>query len=143
MAIEWSDSLATGVGWQDKQHKELFRRINSLLDAMNVGLGKEEVSRLFTFLDEYFVVHFEAEEQAMNRYRYPGLIAHLAEHMGFIERVSALKDECGAGITTGSVIKVQRLVVDWLVNHIGGVDKALGKFLIDAERNERLAGRKD
>ncbi|MCR4287523.1 MAG: bacteriohemerythrin, partial [Deltaproteobacteria bacterium] len=132
MAIEWSSRLETGVAWQDRQHKEIFRRINGLLDAMNDGFGKEEVSRLFTYLDEYIVVHFAEEEQAMNRYGYPGLISHLAEHMAFIETVCALKQECSAGITTGSVIKVKRAVVDWLANHIAGADHALGRFMMEA-----------
>jgi len=141
MAIEWSDSFSTGVVWQDRQHKELFRRMNSLLDAMDIGRGKDEVKKTFTFLDEYFVVHFEAEEQAMNRHHYPGLIEHLGEHMGFIDRVSALRKECEAAPpTTALVIKVQSMVVDWFVKHIGTDDKRLGKFLRDAEKDaEKMA----
>jgi len=37
MAIEWTNDLATGVSEIDYQHKELFRRINSLLDACREG----------------------------------------------------------------------------------------------------------
>lgn len=133
MAIEWSDSFSTGIGWQDRQHKELFRRMNSLLDAMDLGHGKGEVLKTFTFLDEYFVIHFEAEEQAMNRYHYPGMMSHISEHMGFIERVSALKKECESSPSTAMVIKVQSMVVDWFVNHIGSEDQRLGKFIHESE----------
>ncbi|MBI5644094.1 MAG: hemerythrin family protein [Deltaproteobacteria bacterium] len=133
MAIEWSNSLSTGLLWQDNQHKELFRRINSLLDAMNVGLGKEEVVRLFKFLDDYIVVHFEAEETAMSKNNFPGMLAHLAQHTRFIENISRLREECRENISTGLVIKVQREVVDWLINHIGGIDKELGTFLTNAD----------
>ncbi|MBI5644093.1 MAG: hemerythrin family protein [Deltaproteobacteria bacterium] len=135
MAIEWSKSLSTGLEWQDNQHKELFKRISSLLDAMNIGLGKEEVARLFKFLDEYFVVHFDSEEQAMNKYNFPASALHIAEHMRFIEDVDLIKKECRDGISTASVIKVQRLVVDWLINHIGGIDRALGEFVQRIEGN--------
>ncbi|MFQ5735980.1 MAG: bacteriohemerythrin [Thermodesulfobacteriota bacterium] len=135
MSIEWSSGLSTGVEWQDRQHKELFRRINSLLDAMSIGLGKDEVLKLFRFLDEYFVVHFEAEEQAMNRYKFPALITHLSEHMDFIERVFVLEKECAEKLTTSTVIKVQRTVVDWLVHHIGTVDQTLGRFILEAEKD--------
>ncbi len=134
MAIEWSDSLATGVEWQDRQHKELFRRINSLIEAMNVGLGKEEVLRLLSFLDEYFVVHFEAEEQAMSRFKYPGTITHLAEHMDFIEKISAFERECKGGVASVTVVKVQRTVVDWLISHVGTADRELGRFILDAQK---------
>ena len=134
MAIEWSESFSTGVGWQDRQHKELFRRMNTLLDAMDLGHGKGEVAKTFAFLDDYVVVHFEAEEQAMNRYHYPGVIEHLSEHMGFIERVSALKKECEAAPKTAMVIKVKSIVVDWLINHIGDDDQRLGRFIREAEK---------
>lgn len=137
MAIEWSNSLSTGLLWQDTQHKELFRRINNLLEAMNVGRGKEEVVKLFKFLDDYFVVHFEAEEKAMSRFNYPHMVSHLAEHTRFIEDISSLSAECKSNITTGLVIKVQRQVVDWLINHIGGIDKDLGKFLAVAESERK------
>ena len=140
MAIEWSNSLSTGLLWQDTQHKELFRRINNLLEAMNVGRGKEEVIRLFQFLDDYIVVHFEAEEQAMSRFNYPQMVSHLAEHTRFIEDISKLSAECVENMTTGLVIKVQRQVVDWLINHIGGIDKELGKFLASAESERKGKG---
>lgn len=137
MAIEWSNSLSTGLLWQDTQHKELFRRINNLLEAMNVGRGKEEVVKLFKFLDDYFVVHFEAEEKAMGKFNYPHMVSHLAEHTRFIEDISKLSAECKDNISTGLVIKVQRQVVDWLINHIGGIDKDLGKFLANAESERK------
>lgn len=136
MTIEWNKSLATGIEWQDKHHKELFRRMKALIDAMEVGLGKEEVGKLFKFLDDYFVVHFEAEEQAMNKYNYPGSVYHIKEHTEFIERMSRLKQECEYGVTTTAVIKIKREVVDWFINHIGDVDKKLGSYIlrVDVER---------
>lgn len=140
MAIEWSKTLSTGVDWQDSQHRELFNRINSLLDAMSMGLGKDEVLRLFKFLDEYFIFHFSAEEEAMERYNYPGRAVHIGEHRGFIEDVSELKKEAETSVTTAVVIKAQRRVVDWLINHIGAMDKSLGAFFLKADISEKKKG---
>jgi len=137
MGIEWSSNLSTGVDWQDRHHKELFKRINRLLDAMSSGYGKDEVRDLFKFLDEYFVVHFEAEERAMNKYNYPGTVGHLSEHTGFIDKIAALRQDFENGASTGLVIKVQREVVDWLINHIGDLDKKLGSFIKSAETEMR------
>lgn len=137
MNIEWSKSLATGVEWQDKQHKELFHRINSLLSAMDAGLGKDELKRFFNFLDEYFVIHFEAEERMMHKYNYPGTLAHLAQHTGFIEDTARLRDEFRTGPSSGTVIKFLRQVVDWLLNHIGHDDKALGAFILEEDEKKK------
>jgi hemerythrin len=134
MAIEWSRKIATGIDWQDRQHKELFYRINSLMDAMTIGLGKAEVERLFSFLDEYIIIHFDAEEQAMHKCNFPGTLSHLEEHTLFIDDVAALKEDSrNDGITTGLVIKVQSRIVEWLMNHIGTVDKELGRFIIETQ----------
>lgn len=133
MAIEWNRNLSTGVEWQDRHHKELFKRVNGLLDAMSVGMGKDELDRVFRFLDSYFVVHFDAEEQAMSKYGYPHAVEHLCEHTGFIESVASLRHEFAGGPTAVLVVKVQKLVVDWLINHIGGEDKRLGSHILKSE----------
>lgn len=137
MPLEWNKGLSTGVPWQDRQHKELFKRLNKLLDAMNVGLGKNEVVRLFLFLDEYFVVHFDAEEKEMDRTKFPGTVEHLKEHTHFIEEMSRLKNEFAKNPTSALVMQVKRRVVDWLINHIGDVDKKFGEFIVKAEAERK------
>ncbi len=134
MAIEWSPGLSTGVKWQDAQHKELFQRVNMLLDAMSVGKGKDEVKRLFEFLDEYFTTHFEAEQSAMKRYGFPGESGHRDEHTIFRNDIARIRQECSDVVTTAVVIRTQRYVVNWLLNHIGRSDKVLGEFILKAEK---------
>lgn len=138
MSIEWNAKLSTGVDWQDRHHKELFKRVSGLLDAMSVGLGKDELDRVFRFLDGYFVVHFEAEEQAMSKYAFPGAMEHLREHTVFIESVAALRQEFALGATSVLVVKVQRLVVDWLIHHIGEMDKRLGAHILRSEASAHV-----
>ena len=41
MAILWDDSLATGNDLIDGQHKELFSRVNGLLEACTRADGRE------------------------------------------------------------------------------------------------------
>lgn len=137
MSLEWNRNLSTGVEWQDRHHKELFKRVNGLLDAMSTGTGKDELDRMFSFLDSYFTVHFEAEGQAMSKYGFPEAVEHLKEHTGFIEDIARLRQECANGATSVLVIKVQRLVVDWLINHIGESDKRLGAHILAAETGRR------
>lgn len=138
MALEWSSNLSTGVDWQDRHHKELFKRVNGLLDAMSTGMGQGELDRMFKFLDSYFIVHFDAEEQAMSKYGFPGTVEHLCEHTGFIEDVARLKRECENGVSAGLVVKAQKLVIEWLLNHIGGSDKKLGAHILMTETERHV-----
>lgn len=130
MAIEWSDDLSTGVAEIDNQHKELFRRINDLFDACNQGKGKNEVAVVMEFLESYVVEHFGMEENYMKKYSYAGYSSHLANHTEFIKNFSVLKKDFEAeGPNADIVIRMNHLLVEWLINHIRKVDKALGAFL--------------
>jgi hemerythrin len=63
MAVAWTEELATGIEVIDDQHKELFRRIDGLLEACKAGKGREAVAGVLAFLENYVVEHFAAEEK--------------------------------------------------------------------------------
>lgn len=130
MAIQWDQSLSVGIDEIDNQHKELFNRVNALLDACNQGKGKQVVGEIIDFLGDYVITHFGAEERYMQQYNYPDYDAHKAMHDGFIDSFGQLKKKFeseGPGIQL--VLQTNRTVVDWLIKHIGNTDKALGAFL--------------
>lgn len=130
MAIQWKEDLSTGSVKIDNQHKEIFRRINGLLDACNEGKGKTEVCGVIDFIDDYIVTHFGEEEKYMVAHGYPGYAEHKKEHEKFIKNFLALKkqvDTDGPGVHT--VIATNQMVVAWFLDHIRKVDKQLGAFM--------------
>ncbi|NOZ59561.1 MAG: hemerythrin family protein [Euryarchaeota archaeon] len=127
--LKWSERLATGVEEIDSQHRELFRRINSLLEACSQRRGEEKIAEVMDFLEEYIVVHFGTEERYMRRYNYPGYSSHRAQHAKFISEFSELRRRLRSGRVSTVVIPTNRLLVDWWINHIGGSDRELGEFL--------------
>ncbi len=130
MAIEWTEDLATGVKEIDDQHKELFKRINRLLDACKRGEGREEIDKVILFLGNYVTDHFGTEERLMNRYGYPEAESHKTLHENFLKRFSELKDELYTkGERLIAVIETNQLLGDWWISHIGKVDRVLGDFL--------------
>jgi hemerythrin len=127
--IEWTDDLATGSEIIDAQHKELFNRINALLEACRQGKGKTEIGGLMQFLDDYVVQHFSEEEDYMEKNAYPGYARHKAEHLQFMENFRDLKTEFekdGPGFYL--VMRTKEMVVRWLLEHIRKVDRSLGTF---------------
>jgi hemerythrin len=50
MHIPWNNNLLTGHDLIDRQHQELFRRINALLDAAQNGKGQEAVIDAINFM---------------------------------------------------------------------------------------------
>jgi hemerythrin len=130
MPIGWSEELATGIQTIDDQHKEIFKRINALLDAGKQGKGRQEVAGMIEFLEDYVKTHFAAEEAIQKEHAYPDYNQHKAMHTAFLKDVDKLKRELASeGATLSLSFEVNRTVVDWLVSHIMRVDKALAEFM--------------
>jgi len=130
MKIEWSQDFSVGVEEIDRQHKELFERINNLDSAMKQGKAKEEVVRLIEFLDEYATMHFGTEEKYMTDYGYAGYPLHKSKHSRFIEELSYIRSKLDAeGVTAEVIMLSNNLLIKWFSNHIRTIDMMLGSFL--------------
>ena len=132
MAVKWTEDLSVGVGTIDAQHKELFATADALLEAVGRGEGHGEVTKVVAFLEEYVENHFRMEEMYMKRYSYSGYPEHKIEHTAFIGDFYDLRQELdNDGVTPELTVRLAETLGDWLVNHIGRMDKALGAFLKD------------
>lgn len=130
MGIQWNQGYAIGVPEVDNQHKELFSRVSSLLDALSQGKGKNEVGSTIRFLEEYTIKHFADEEELMKMHCYPGLVEQKFEHIKLMEDFTRIKEEFyRAGASLPMLIEVQRRLVDWLTNHISKSDKKIGEYI--------------
>jgi len=139
MTIEWTQDLSVGVDIIDEQHKELFHKINVLLEACQAGKGKQAIAEVIQFLEDYVIAHFQMEEQCMLANEYPYYSAHKELHAKFMEDFCDLKEKFRSqGANLALLSLTNRVVVEWLVNHIGKVDKALGEFLRPLEASGTL-----
>jgi hemerythrin len=130
MAIEWNERLATGNCNIDDQHKELFRRFDTLLAACNQRKGKDEVYNLLLFLGDYVKTHFSMEETLQKNHNYPHYPAHKKEHEGFIQELRRLEEQLQLeGASLPLVIQTNQTMVSWLINHINRMDKEMASYL--------------
>ncbi len=130
MATSWDPALSVGNTLIDGQHKELFARLDNLLDALRANQGKEKTGEILQFLGDYVVEHFGAEESLMRRCGYPSAAAHLAQHKAFLESLQALVADFRAkGPSASLALKVTSQVGDWLRNHLRRTDAALASFV--------------
>ena len=130
MGLKWTEELSVGVDVIDTQHKELFASTEALLKAVEQGEGFGEVTKVVAFLEEYVENHFQMEEMYMKRYSYPDYPRHKIEHTTFISDFYDLRQDLDSdGVTPELTVRLADRVGDWLVNHIGLMDKALGAFL--------------
>ena len=128
--ITFDKNLETGDPEIDGQHRELFNRIDRLLAASRERRSREEVGQTLTFLGDYVVHHFAAEERMMAVADYPEIEAHRAEHARFVQEFGLLYQEFKAeGPTTLFIIRVGNRVTGWLREHIYRTDRSLVEYL--------------
>ena len=132
LALQWSSALTLGVPDLDAQHRELFTRVDRLLDSMLHG-DRGEAATLAAFLRDHVVLHFAAEEQLMQELRYPDAAHHTEEHRAFaasmLELDSAFRER---GATAELVLRLESEVTAWLRDHVYVADVALGRFIMTA-----------
>ena len=137
MSIEWSDDLATGVDHIDEQHRRLITHINELLQACIEHRAAATVQKTFDFLAEYVIEHFDSEECLMADNGYPGLEIHRDVHARWRAGLETLRAELGAGrVSPAVVVRLNREVCDWFVNHVRTADRDFVRFLRDRNGSE-------
>ncbi|MCB9653363.1 MAG: hemerythrin family protein [Deltaproteobacteria bacterium] len=122
--IQWSERFATGDKSVDEQHKELFRLVNKLHDAMKQGKGREHTVPTIKALAAYVVKHFADEEALMARSKYPGLAQHKKIHEDLTAKVGALLADVQAGKNIFTT-ELSHFLAEWLRNHIEGTDQKM------------------
>lgn len=130
MTVTWNKELEIGVEEIDSQHKELFRRCAGLLDACTHGKGKEDIETVFQFLSDYVQTHFADEERLQKQNGYPKYALHHLYHERFIFELAELEEQFRMkGASVSLILQINRKLVDWLIDHIGGMDKEFGTYL--------------
>ncbi len=129
MPMAWHPSLTSGNADIDRQHQEIIRRLADLVESLEAG-RRDEIGKMFEFLGDYVVEHFNAEEDAMERTRYPGRRVHAAAHARFVQQYAELRRLYEvAGPSLAIVVRTATWIEDWLKAHIFGADRALARHL--------------
>lgn len=132
--IQWDQSLETGFLAIDEQHQELFKRVNEVIEAYNIGKARQEVKETLQFLEEYVHTHFTMEEELQLQYKYPKYKEHKEMHEYFIKQIAEIKsryEQNGPKITV--TMALNRILITWLREHILRVDKAFVDYIHSLE----------
>lgn len=130
MAIAWTPDLSVGVENIDEQHKIWFEKANELFEAGKQQRAKEYINIMIDFLDEYTKKHFSDEESYMEEIGYPELDAQKKAHASFINDLAKLKkDYNDGGGNLLVILNANKMVINWLTNHIRHMDKKIGDYV--------------
>ena len=132
MDLSWKEGYSVGIEKFDDQHKKLVGIIARLENCYNEKADSKVASQVAGELRDYTVAHFGLEERNMQRHHYPHYDAHKNEHDKFRELTRVLFTDLVLEREKDLYGKLEFLF-DWLVNHIGKVDKKYEAFFIERE----------
>lgn len=130
MAVVWTPDLSVGVSHIDDQHKIWFEKANELFESGRQQKAKEYINTMIDFLDEYTKQHFRDEEAYMEKISYPEIDAQKKAHASFVNELAKLKqnyNEGGGNILV--ILNANKMVINWLTNHIRSMDKKIGEYV--------------
>jgi hemerythrin-like metal-binding protein len=128
--IEWDPNLSVGVRKIDNQHKMLVHRIKELSEAIDREENSSFLFDTMNFLIEYTDNHFRDEEKLMEKYDYPEFESHKMKHDEFKQILKNMAQELiDKGATQKLAERVNVFLINWVIDHVKGVDQELGVFL--------------
>lgn len=128
--FEFTEDLLTGIADVDEDHQNLFEIGNTISNPNFIHSDTKTMEETLSFLDDYIIYHFAAEEYAMYNTGYPGLEKHALKHKEFRELMSDYLDKAGKeGISKEFILKISFAVENWLIEHIRVADRAFARYL--------------
>jgi hemerythrin len=127
MLMLWNDSLKIGLPKIDEQHQELFRQVEMLMDRTKA----DRISTTISFLGDYVVKHFIAEQALQASVSYPKAESHKKLHDDFTSRFRLLKKKFEDSIENRRfevVTEINRTAISWLKEHILIQDKDFADY---------------
>jgi len=111
--------------WQDVQHQELFK----IIDSINTDLSLSVIDRLADYIHN----HFYLEEEYMRELNYPKIETHIQAHQFFETRVN---EYIKKDFITNEYYRqeLSKYLASWLTDHIYGIDKDLEKFVLKSDK---------
>ena len=124
----WNSNYETGNALVDSEHKEIFGMVDKLLaDAFKSRTDK--IKSTLDFLAGYVVRHFDHEERLMDESGYPNAGVHISQHRDFVKTVGELMERIEGNLDSIDFsLEVNKVIVDWLAEHVMGSDKALADY---------------
>ncbi len=130
IALSWNSQFESGIQPIDKQHKELFEKLNIFYHKATSKAHWEDALLMLEFLSGYVLEHFQMEEAFMHNSGYPMLPAHRAMHESMIFAVKRYITLVAAERDDKSKIlqEVAEFTGNWLRQHVAQEDAQFFQF---------------
>lgn len=140
MLLQWSKELAVGHPIIDSDHQMLINFANELHHGVHSGAGNEAVGMALGRLAQYIETHFEREEELFMSSKYPNKEKHQQNHRDIEKLVRGFQAAFEADHTSVDMDKLLDFLKEWLVKHIGKLDKSYMPYVKAMEKQQSQFG---
>ena len=132
----WKDKYRVGVELIDQQHQELFGRVSEFLRTVqSEGDWQQKLAKVketLEFMQEYVIVHFEAEEALQRETNFPEYEEHKAAHDDLKQTVAEYTNFFETeGYVEDKVQELGAKLMTWLIMHVAVADQKIGVHLLE------------
>lgn len=127
MLMQWSESDNLGIPIIDKQHRELYKMLNELHQAMAQGQGKDAAADVMARLYPFIREHFDEEEKALLQLKSPAYRRCRLKHTEELAMIQVFLTDRSA-TDPSAVIDLLYFLDSLLDGHIDSDRQALGLY---------------
>lgn len=124
--IVWNSKNNLNIPIIDEQHRGIVSIINSLHYFIKQGMGFQTLLPVIIIMEQYSIIHFEAEQMLLKRYSYPEYDHHFLLHSHLRESIKEIKAQTFMNKDPDAVINFLK---NWWINHINVEDRKYEKWL--------------
>lgn len=126
--LAWSHASVVGVQAMDDQHGILMDTVNELRVQLLRGGNRDQIGAMLDRLVEFTEMHFACEESLLERYGYPHLSEHRAEHMRLVQEIRGAVEH-SAHAQASDLQPLVTFLRSWYIDHVENADHQYGEWL--------------
>ena len=134
MLLQWSKDLAVGHPIIDSDHQMLINIANDLEHATHHNTGTEAIGMGLGRLAQYIETHFAREEALFMHSNYPHKEKHQQNHRDIEKLMRGFQTAYEHDPASVDLDKLLNFLKEWLVKHIGKLDKSYIPYVEAAEK---------
>ncbi len=130
--FEMKQEYFTGIELIDAQHRQLFDYANQIYELLHAEFVPDKYDNIIDILEKlrnYTKQHFADEEAYMESIHYKKIFTQKIQHQAFIEELDKFDLDSISEVENQEEVieKMLLFVMDWLKEHILGLDTQIGK----------------
>lgn len=134
MLLQWSEALEVGHPIIDYDHQMLINLVNELDRAVQMGQGAEKVAQVLDRLSQDIETHFAREEELFEQTAYPLVEKHKQHHRDIEDLVRVFQAAYEENPASIDLNKLLKFLKEWLMKHIGKLDKGYAPYVEKTEQ---------